>query len=313
MADDRRPWLLNAAFSKFSKVGKARPAYGKNTVVPQFTAVPPTRVSLEDIRVRGVSTAILYERVLDCPPLERDAVKFLNDDEVRFITRHLDEEGYQHSLDGSFLFDTLTHYRGKEGGFSEGRFTDYQEGVQRDIYNAAGGTIDHLTVDGLDIQSSHVYGGGDQVAVRTLANAYCSCSSVGEFDEDRARVLRTKGNEDLRFYVTYDVSRLKAVLKAILPDTDQLRSQAVIGRRVEYGEKDRRRWYISKHHEVEIKSPLGHFLALAFTKSERFSHEQEFRILLIDPTSVGRLIDTAGRVILNDKRFSECIVSHNKF
>ena len=83
---------------------------------------------------------------------------------------------------------------------------------------------------------------GRHIVVETVANDYCSCSSLVKFDEKRGEKLKDAEFDPSKkpgAFVTYHFSTLKKALQArILKEAPHFRHLKPLGRKVEYRQKD---------------------------------------------------------------------------
>lgn len=259
------------------------------------------------------SAGIRLERSLGCPELTRDKLTVIDEGGPDYITRHMNEEHLASALAGNFRFGTLARYKGKDMQLNVGRFSDPQEGRQRNAFesrkgyfkNAEFGTNVHLDI--------HVSGFEASVLVEFQINEYCSCSSMGEYNRDRANEIRDNGNPKLGAYATYDLKKLRHALDETIAERTSLAGHALVGREVLYGEKDRR-WMVEDHFELQKhRDPLAIWMGTAFVKSQAYEHENEFRLLLINPKAVGSLDTTADYLVLEDPRIAAAITASGTF
>ncbi|MDW9902068.1 hypothetical protein GOA77_09355 [Sinorhizobium meliloti] len=114
-------------------------------------------------------------------------------------------------------------------------------------------------------------------------------------------------------YATYDLKKLRAALVEIMAERPSLAGYALVGRKVVYGEKDRQ-WKVESHFELKKhRDPLAIWMGTAFVKSPAYQHEDEFRLLLINPKAVGRLDDSADALVFKDPRIAATITAAGTF
>jgi hypothetical protein len=248
---------------------------------------------------------------IDCPVLTDDIIQELDANPPETITRHIEAQYLKPAQDGAFYFGTIASYAPKDTALTAGRLGDGQEGTQRDVFNTRSGFFKNAKFGGLELSNVAVEG-MDAVAVEYTVNDYCSCSSLGDFDEDRAGSLRNQGNPTLDSYVTYDVAKLKAALQDIL-DEQLERKLRLFGREVIYGKKDRE-WEIEQRYaHVEERDPLAIYLGITTVKSPNYKHEDEYRMLLVDPEKLGILPPDTPYLFLKDSRIADTIVASGSF
>lgn len=265
-----------------------------SSLLEQYTS--PFRF-LSDQQLKGSkygargATAVKMARNLECPPISHEIVCQLDGDQPSQITKYLNEEGYKHSLAGSFRFGTLSIYRGEENSVkNNGRFSDENEGLQQHQFKSRTGYSKSFKAGNIQISNTNFSGFDNDVAVEFIANAYCACASIGGFSSERVAALRENGNSDLTHYVTYDLARLKAAIDQSMRLESTFQNCSIIGRPIIYGIKDLR-WEIEEYFDSEThRDPLAIFMGLAFVKDQiRFEHESEYRLLIVDLDHLGQL------------------------
>lgn len=236
------------------------------------------------------TVGVLLEHPLECPPLSSEQLASIGKSEVTTITRHIDLQWLESARNGYFRFGTIKGYAPNDKALNTGRFSDYQEGVQLSTYRTRSGFFrDFQTGAGGGLRNVEIIGAEYPMAVEFSVNDLCSCSSVGQFDIERARTLRDKGNPTLGAYVTYDLQALTRALEFLITRNVSTRGYAVIGRTIEYGSKDRH-WQIEESFSLAgHRDPIAIWLSTAFIKSPAYQHEEEYRLLLIDPRKPGQL------------------------
>ncbi|MCE8419637.1 hypothetical protein LZ190_13085 [Rhodovulum sulfidophilum] len=203
---------------------------------------------------------------------------------------------------GYFQFGTLVKYRAKEGAIT-GRLGDHQESRIQEIFNSRSGFFERASLGGLEIANTLIFETEKQVVVETIVNDFCSCSSIGEFSLDRGTVLRdqeTDPDKKPGAYVTYHLPTLKLALENTLSQSPDVSGCTLLGRKVEYGEKDRS-WEIEQQFSYQPdRDAMAIWLSIAFIKSPNFKHEQEYRLLLIDPSGPGGLADDTRAYVIDE-------------
>ncbi len=259
------------------------------------------------------TVGVLLEHPLECPPLSPEQLASIGKSEVTTITRHIDSRWLESARNGYFRFGTIKGYAPKDKALNVGRFSDYQEGVQLSTYRTRSGFFhDFQTGAGGGLKNIGVIGAEHPVVVEFSVNDFCSCSSVGKFDIERARTLRAKGNPTLGAYVSYDLQALVRALEFLITRNASTRGYAVIGRTIEYGSKDKH-WQIEERFRLDKhRDPIAIWLSTAFIKSPAYQHEEEYRLLLIDPRKPGQL---EGREMIEFKHGSivDAIVDMGEF
>ncbi|RVG30688.1 DUF2971 domain-containing protein [Sinorhizobium meliloti] len=260
------------------------------------------------------SSAIRVERLLECPELTGDQLAVMDDGGPDYITRHMDERHLNSALAGYFQFGTLARYRGSDMQLNVGRFSDLQEGTQRNAFESRNGYFKNAEFgSNIRLDGIHISGFEASVLVEFQINDYCSCSSMGEYNAARADEIRDNGNPELGAYATYDLKKLRLALDEIVTERTSLAGHVLVGREVLYGEKDRR-WMIEDYFELKKhRDPLAIWMGTAFVKSQAYEHENEFRLLLINPKAVGSLDTTADYLPLEDPRIAAAITASGTF
>ncbi|WP_234889950.1 DUF2971 domain-containing protein [Sinorhizobium medicae] len=236
------------------------------------------------------TAGIQFSRPLRCPPLTPEQLEAIATPEVTTITRHIDLQWLESAKNGHFRFGTIKGYSPKDQALNTGRFSDYQEGIHLSTYRTRSGFFrDFQTGDGGGLHNIGIFGAEHPVVVEFSVNDFCSCSSVGRFDIERARALRANGNPTLGAYVTYDLQALIRALEFLITRNASTRVHAVVGRKIEYGPKDKH-WHIEESFRLdEHRDPIAIWLGTAFIKSPAYQHEEEYRLLLLDPRKPGQL------------------------
>lgn len=258
----------------------------------------------------GGSPAINFRQWLSCPVLSDAVLQQLEDSEPEFITRHIDQRWLDLACGGQFRFGTIHGYLPKDKALIKGRLGDLEEGSQREVINSQSGHFSRVQMGETLVEN--VYTADNPIAYTYLVNAYCSCSTIGPFDATRATALRKMGNPELNAYVTYDLAKLKNALRMLLSESSDSHLR-LFGRPVDYGPKNRR-WEIEGQYEhKEERSPLDIFLAVAFVKSELYRHENEYRMLIVDPQSAAILPESTPPLERTDPRIAEAIADIGTF
>lgn len=259
------------------------------------------------------TVGIKFLQPLECPPLAPEQLANIANSEVATITRHMDLKWLESTRNGYFRFGTIKGYAPNDKALNTGRFSDFQEGIQLSTYRTRSGFFrDFQTGAGGGLKNIGVIGAEHPVVVEFSVNDFCSCSSVGKFDIERARTLRAKGNPTLGAYVSYDLQALVRALEFLITRNASTRGYAVIGRTIEYGSKDKH-WQIEESFRLDKhRDPIAIWLSTAFIKSPAYQHEEEYRLLLIDPRKPGQL---EGREMIEFKHGSivDAIVDMGEF
>lgn len=260
---------------------------------------------------RRPSAGILIPIKVDVPNLDDGLISALNTYNGSRLTRHFNEKWMGATLEGSFRFGSVYSYRGSDTQL-QGRFSDYQEGVQSETFRSRTGLYSGH-VGGADLQDNIISGYDNPVELRYEANDYCSCSSIGDFDERRALTLRERGNPDINRYVVYDAKKLISTIREMMSESPDFKDCAIFAQKVLYGEKNRH-WKVEGFFDDKSqKDFLAIWLEIVFVKSPDYIHEQEVRIVIASLNLAGRLNTECTEYLFNDRRISDSIVQSGSF
>tara|TARA_R110002020_G_scaffold98621_2_gene234594 strand:+ start:14833 stop:15651 length:819 start_codon:yes stop_codon:yes gene_type:complete len=264
---------------------------------------------------RQGSVGILISARVQIPHLDATTLSRLNSHKTKVVTRHFsnNEENrlLEKTLNGSFKFGTIVGYRPADEA-QIGRFSDLQEGLQRDVFRSRDGTY-NAEIGGIDISKSSMIGIENPLVHQVEVNEYCSCSSRGSFDLERAKVLRERDNPDLNAYVVYDLVKLLTAIKDIVAESKERENLRIVAREVQYGDKDRS-WEIDGRINFgPERDHLDDWLNNIFVKSTEYCPEDELRIILLDPARAGLLSNEERPYILNDDRIASAIIDFGNF
>lgn len=127
--------------------------------------------------------------------------------------------------------------------------------------------------DNIQLNDVEFMGFENQVAIEYTVNDYCACLSIGEFSEERANLIRVRGNNDIGAYVVYDIIKLRMTISEILIDSIDKRDFAILSRNIVYGLKDRK-WDVEDTLSIiKDRNPMALWLGATFVKNEIFRHE----------------------------------------
>lgn len=263
--------------------------------------------AINNIRTSG----ILISKKVDIPKLDSDAIKLIDNVNTKIITRHFKETLLDITLAGSFRFGTISRYRPADNNLV-GRFSDTQEGLQCNVFRSRTGLYNGRIDDGY-IRNTRMIGIDDPISIEYQVNDYCSCSSIGGFSKLRANQIRDRGNPDIGAYAVYDLNKLRVALKLVFKEKPALNNKILLARNVEYGEKNRS-WDVEENFNIKLdRDQLAVWLGTTFVKSIDYQHEEEIRILVVDPNKVACLDEKAEPELLNDPRIADCIIEYGKF
>lgn len=267
------------------------------------------------------SGGIVIRREVNVPELSADQISEIEDERPTYITRHFNKDSDTTSgetslgdliLSGSYHFGTISGYRPADNRLVGGRHGDVQEGLQREVFSSRSG-IYNANIEGLGLNNVRISGFENPVAIEYRVNDYCSCASIGNFLRKRALTLRDKGNDDINYYAVYDLSKLMAAIQEILLEDSSKQHYKIISRSVSYGQKDRI-WEVEHDfHHKEARDHLAVWLGTAFVKPSNYAHEEEIRLILLDPARAGNLPKNTGSVSWVDARIAASIVDHGPF
>lgn len=243
---------------------------------------------------------------------EEELAKLCDNNLPEIITRHIESEYLDDAVQGYFRFGTTGGYRAREER-TVGRFSDLSEGRMHQIFNTPTGYQKSITIGGGQISDNFVSPTMDQVVYEERVNDFCSCSTIGKFEETRAKTFREKGNPQLGAFVSYDLSRLSKALKYILLDEEKTQGFDLLLRRVDYGWKDAK-WDIPEEFVYEsAATEIEKWLSISFVKPLSFQHEEELRILLVNGKMPGQLDETTKPLELRNKLVADAIVDYGSF
>lgn len=276
----------------------------------------PKGPSARGMRAKGFGTAVTFSLRVQGPPISKALLNNIQANEPEFITRHFEERFLESYRAGYFRFGTLSQYRATEEE-SSGRLGDHQEGrVQDEIYRKDG-KFQKAYVNGADFSGATFEDCDKQIVTELTANDYCSCSSTGVFRSARAKVLRDAEVDPKKkpgAFITYNLKRLRQALEKHFLDDPALPAFGLVGRHVQYGEKDGV-WEMPKSFEFQRgDDSFVLWLEIAFLKSQRYAHEEEYRLLLADLSGPGTLDDQTERIIIeNNKDIAAAIVASGTY
>jgi hypothetical protein len=230
----------------------------------------------------------------------------LDDDGPKTITRHMNHQHVQSALNGDLRFGTTREYGAGEKKLIA-RLGDDQEGRVHEAYDLQDGVGQTLDVQGMTISPGKTEGFASDLVIISEFSDYCCCASIGDFSDVRLNVLRNKGNKDLDSYVTYDLGLLKQGIKTAMASDPCVSGGTVIGLRVSYREKDRM-WSAKDVAATEHTDQFQKWLISSGTKDPRFSHEDEYRIMMVDHNNLGGLDDEVEPKMISSKKIAEAIV-----
>ncbi|MFC7064990.1 hypothetical protein [Brucella rhizosphaerae] len=315
--------LLNAAFCKHLKNkpvsdNGSEKNYNfvlrRDTLPEPFTSGSGPMISNLILDGGGRATGgIRINKDIVCPVVDIDTYKGLSCINIDTVTKHLDRQGYEGSLNGSFLFKCLSIFRSAEEKSTViDRFSDEQEGRNKKTINSKTNVFENIDIGGLNVNGVKMIGLNEQISQYLYADAYCACLSRNEFKQHRLDTFRQNGNKDLEYFVTYDLHKLLIALDAVVQESGLWQSHLALSRPVVYSVKDSIQMVESSAKYFDSENAISAFLKIAFVKDTKFSHEDEYRILMASPSSLGKLAGQTQSHIFRDQRIADAIVSHGR-
>lgn len=225
-----------------------------------------------------------------------------------YITKHIEENVLQLHLDGSLRFGTLENYRGNEINIQH-RFRDGKEGRFSETVRPSGNFIEYADINGIVLRNSYFEGVYCITSFDHNVNDYCYCSSIGPYDSQRAMKLKLAGNEKLTHYIVYDLARLKQAILSLLRERFGQAPYELVGRSVEYGEKDITMYAGSRFVYRSSGNLIEVWARAAFLKPIDFINEEEFRMMITRVDRIGKLSSGAAHLDLKSADIKDSIVS----
>ncbi|MGR3622435.1 hypothetical protein [Pseudophaeobacter sp.] len=260
---------------------------------------------------RSSSVAIMMRKKIAVPPLTTASLKSIEGQSPQTITRHINRKYLQDTIKGGFRFGTIAGYKPADNA-QGGRLGDLQEGSQRLVFSSRTGMYNG-NFDGAAFQDVSIEGVESPIVIEYSVNDYCSCSSINGFRQDRANTLRARGNPDIDTFVVYDLEKLTKALREIFAENPMWQHFEILSRRVIYEEKD---CHWSVEDEVAITEDRDHleiWLDTSFVKSRAYEHEEEVRMLVIDPSKAGQLAEDIKLLPIQDPRIAGAVIEHGHF
>lgn len=259
---------------------------------------------------RDGTTALLIYQGLEVPFLSEADLSDHNTEIAPRLTRHIRKDLLEITLEGSYKFGTISEYRPKDEE-QIGRLSDRDEGSQFEVYSAQDETYSG-EVGGHSI-NIRIFGAENPLAVETVVNDYCSCLSFGDFNMYRATQIRELGNPELGAYVVYDAKKLFAAIECILQEKTHFSRFRIVARTVKYESKNKRLEIEGRLPSASGRDVIRDWIEIVFTKPVEYAHEEEVRIVLVDPNQAGNLPHATKYEIFKDNRIAESIESHGLF
>lgn len=271
-----------------------------------------TNVQMTGFREAG----IMVSQPLYCPSIGATAIKIIEASTPEYVTKHIEARFFQAAMDGYFQFGTLAKYRASENALA-GRLGDPEESRIQDVFMARKGFIERFEHRALSLKGASFSGNRKDIVIETYSNDYCACLSLGPFSKERAIKFRENEADETRrpsAFVTYDLRALRISLTQEVKAHERLEAFGLLGRSVDYGIKDRK-WSIEDSFvERDDRDALAIWLGIAFVKDTRFSLEEEYRLLLLNPRCPGQLPLEEGFLRFpRSKHISNAIVDSGLF
>lgn len=276
----------------------------------------PVRGRISDVTFENCGIGYLRNVRHNSPSITEQQIEEIEGEQPEYVTRHVEEQYLAGALKGYYRIGTLVNYRAKEND-TAGRLGDVQESRQHEIFRSRTGYLNNALVDGVFFENVSMVDVEKHIVFETVVNDYCSCTSQGVFKSDRANKIRDAEDDSKKkpgAFITYHLPSLKIAITEYLQRNPKLRHLKVIGRKVSYGEKDVT-WEVEEDfsHKFEADA-LAIWLGISFIKSPTFSHEEEFRLLLVDPKNPGSLDYEANTIIIEaDEAIAAACVASGVF
>ena len=122
--------------------------------------------------------------------------------------------------------------------------------------------------------------------------------------------MRERGNPDIAAYAVYDFELLRTAVEEALLEKDSTRHLRLIARKVRYDHKDIdlliEKGFVLDDHFY----PILNWVESVFVKSPNYLHEEEVRLLVVDPNNLGNLDDNITELTIGSDRIAGSIVFH---
>lgn len=258
-------------------------------------------IMIENCVISNCGSGIVQINRHLAPRLTDDIVRLVEMEQPEYITRHIEDRFLSSARKGYFQFGSLVNYRAKEGVIA-GRLGDHQESRIQEVFNSRSSFFGRASLEGVEITNTSISGTERQIVVETVVNDYCSCSSIGKFSLERGKVLcdqETDSDKKPGAYVTYHLPTLKLAIEDHFSRSSDVSGLTLLGRKVEYGEKDRR-WEVEQNFSYRPdRDALAIWIGIAFVKSPTFAHEEEYRLLLLDASGPGGLAESTENYVIH--------------
>lgn len=289
-----------------------------------FPIAPSTRdpigrapnVTMVNCLIENCGTGIHTTTRHRAPSLDDVMIRTIESDQPEYVTRHIEKRFLKSARSGYFQFGTLTRYRAEEGAIS-GRLGDHQESRMQEVFNSRSGFFENAALEGVEIRNTSFIGTNKHIVVETIVNDYCACASVGRFSYERGIRLRNCESDPTKrpeAFITYHLASLRKAISEHLLSQSGFNLPTLLGRNVAYGEKDRH-WDVEERFSYQQdRDALAIWLSIAFVKSHAFSHEEEYRLLIVDRSGPGGLTDIAQPYIIPESlKISQAIVDSGTY
>lgn len=299
------PWVQSWVSNEISK-------YENNASLSKEPSLYRRSLKTTEKQGRQEGAGVVFQTQLSCPMLSCQDIASLHTTSANFITRHFDRKYLAATASGYFRFGTVASYRSADRR-QVGRFSDAEEASLWKSFQSDAGKLDSVQFNGNQINNISSSGVKHLVRVEYHVNEYCSCSSSGKFSHSRAMLLRDRGNPDVSAFVVYDLHKLRIAMLEIISEETSLKHLALIGRDVEYGVKDQHTIIEGRFLDPTEADQMSIWVRSIFIKSADYSHEEEVRLVLIDPNRVGLLDESIAEQVFMDDRIKDSIVDKGTF
>lgn len=260
----------------------------------------PVRGRISNVTMENCGVGYMGSVRHKSPAITNPQIEEIEGEHPEYITRHVEEKYLPAVLKGYYRIGTLVNYRAKEND-TAGRLGDIQESRQQEIFKSRTGYLNNALIGDVLFENVDMTGTEKHVVIESVVNDYCSCASEGVFKIDRANKIRDAEDDPKKkpgAFITYHLPSLIKAITEYLQKTPSLCHLKVIGRKISYGEKDTH-WEVEENFSYKPEADaLAIWLGISFIKSPSFSHEEEFRLLLIDPRNPGSLGHEANTIVI---------------
>lgn len=216
----------------------------------------------------------------------------------KVITKYFSKDVLQHIKRGSFRFGSLASYRREEGKQSDtvaARLSDPGEGIMETDYHFRDGLHNQQDIPGISMTNVTIINCGP-LTIKNTINEFVFCATKTQYRPKHHRTMLDggaaqnsesySGNGELTHYAEIDLDKFLLGLKELAPRHSGWKSEfndpeSLFFNGVDYGE---RASSVQVTPEQKIPNSLANrrdnYLRTIFVKPERFSPEEEIRIVL---------------------------------